>query len=165
MSDVMEPFIYKLGEEVPHDVVFVIVHHSVKILPDYVFCDSVQLKEVKLPEGLEEIGGDAFAMCVSLEHINWPSTLIKIGDYAFDGCRSLKEVKLPEGLEEIGAEAFFECTSLEQINCPSTLIKIGDSAFYGCRSLKQVKLSEGLEEIGAHAFRGCVSLVWATGLF
>ena len=37
MSDVVEPFLYNLGEEVPRDVIFVIVHHSFKILPPRVF--------------------------------------------------------------------------------------------------------------------------------
>ena len=98
MSDVVEPFVYNLGEEVPRDVIFVIVHHSFKILPPRVFYDCPQLKEVQLPLGLEEIG-PAFLGCEFLEYINYPSSLIKIGHYAFMGCRSLKEIlHLPIGI-------------------------------------------------------------------
>jgi len=158
MSDVTEPFVYKLGVEVPHDVIFVAVHHSIKILPDEVFLGRRCLKEVMLPEGLEAIGEGAFGNCSSLERINFPSTLIKIGTYAFYVCLSLKEVQLPERLEEIGSRAFRNCVSLERINFPSSLIKIGTCAFYECQSLKEVALPEGLKEIWFRAFWDCVSL-------
>jgi len=155
MSDVMEPFLYKLGVEVPRDVIFVTVHHSVKILPNFAFYGRSQLKKVQLPEGLEEIGRDAFYNCESLERINYPSTLIKIGKHAFCGCRSLKEVDLPEGLEEIGQCAFYDCESLERINFPSTLIKIGRYAFWRCTSLKHVTLAGGIVTIEENAFQNC----------
>jgi len=184
MSDVNEPFVYKFGVEVPHDVIFVIVHPSVKILPNRLFRRRLQLKKVTLPEGLEEIGAHAFAVCTSLERINFPSSLIKIGDYAFEkclNCRSLErinfpstfinigryafvqclnlmEVTLPEGLKEIETYTFAACISLERINYPSTLIRIGNHSFQTCRSLKEVHLPEGLEEIGDEAFSGCKSL-------
>jgi len=155
MPVVMEPFVYRLGAEVPRYVIFVAVHHSVKILPDRVFFGRRQLKEVTLSEGLEEIGEAAFAGCESLEQINYPSTLIKIGIGAFVGCRSLKEVELLEGLEEIGNSAFAGCKSLERNNYPSTLIKIGHRSFLDCQSLKEVQLPEGLKEIGEETFSRC----------
>jgi len=158
MSDVMEPFVYKSGIEVPDDVVFVTVHHSVKILPFHVFELRLQLKEVALPEGLEEIGESAFAFCISLDRVNYPSTLIRIGHRAFYECRSLREVTLQKGLKEIGEEVFRNCLSLGRINCPSTLIRIGNYSFQNCRSLKEVDLPEGLKEIGAFAFIRCKSL-------
>eukprot|EP00580_Thalassiosira_gravida_P001079 CAMPEP_0201603884 /NCGR_PEP_ID=MMETSP0492-20130828/4197_1 /ASSEMBLY_ACC=CAM_ASM_000837 /TAXON_ID=420259 /ORGANISM="Thalassiosira gravida, Strain GMp14c1" /LENGTH=359 /DNA_ID=CAMNT_0048067779 /DNA_START=263 /DNA_END=1338 /DNA_ORIENTATION=- len=174
MSDVIEePFLYKLGVNVPKVVIRVVIHPSVKILPKEVFAVCFSLKEVVLPEGLEEIGDGAFADCISLERINnFPSTLIKIGNHAFDGCRSLKEVTLlpllpdeaeaeteAEGrLEEIGQYAFANCKSLKRIhnNFPSALVNIGQGAFMGCRSLVEVMLlPEGLRNIGDCAFADC----------
>jgi len=154
----MEPFILRLGVEVPHDVIFVTVHHSVKILPDREFMDCRSLKEVTLREGLEEIGACAFCNCRSLERINFPSTLIKIIHGAFMNCHSLKEIQLLEGLKEIRHSAFHSCVSLERINYPSTLIKIDNSAFYRCHSLKELDLPEGLKEIGRSVFEDCVVL-------
>mmetsp|Transcript_3788 Transcript_3788/g.6693 ORF Transcript_3788/g.6693 Transcript_3788/m.6693 type:complete len:338 (+) Transcript_3788:100-1113(+) len=155
MSDVFEPFLYKLGVEVPEDVEFIIVHHSVKALPRGAFGGHRQLKEVQLPKGLEEIGDAAFRDCKSLERITLPTTLIKIGKGSFMACRSLKKVTLPEGLEEIEECSFFKCKSLQRINFPSTLIKIGCHAFAWCWSLKEVALPEGLKEVGVYAFAWC----------
>jgi len=155
MSDVKEPFVYFLGVKVPYDVTFIIVHHSVKILPLNVFRGRRQLKKVKLPEGLEEIGQRAFLNCVLLEHINYPSTLIKIGGGAFFACLSLREPTLPEGLKEIERYAFANCESLECINCPSTLNRIGNYKFTRCRSLKEVTLAGGVVTIRANAFCNC----------
>eukprot|EP00580_Thalassiosira_gravida_P014698 CAMPEP_0201681380 /NCGR_PEP_ID=MMETSP0494-20130426/51078_1 /ASSEMBLY_ACC=CAM_ASM_000839 /TAXON_ID=420259 /ORGANISM="Thalassiosira gravida, Strain GMp14c1" /LENGTH=503 /DNA_ID=CAMNT_0048165121 /DNA_START=376 /DNA_END=1889 /DNA_ORIENTATION=- len=158
MSDVMEPFVYKLGVEVPHDVIFVVVHHSVKILPNSALRGFRQLKKVTLPEGLEEIGDETFYDCVSLEQINYPSSLIRIGEGAFAECHSLKDVTLPEGLEEIGEGAFATCESLKCINCPSAVIKIGMYAFAMCTSLTNVTLAGGVVTIERDTFSDCPSL-------
>mmetsp|Transcript_17728 Transcript_17728/g.32040 ORF Transcript_17728/g.32040 Transcript_17728/m.32040 type:complete len:266 (-) Transcript_17728:82-879(-) len=118
MSDVKEPFVYFLGVEVPYDVIFVVVHHSVKILPNDVFWGCSQLKDVTLPEGLEEIGEGAFATCESLKCINCPSAVIKIGMYAFAMCTSLTNVTLAGGVVTIERDTFSDCPSLEGITIP-----------------------------------------------
>mmetsp|Transcript_4818 Transcript_4818/g.10611 ORF Transcript_4818/g.10611 Transcript_4818/m.10611 type:complete len:338 (+) Transcript_4818:184-1197(+) len=155
MSDVFEPFLFKLGIEVPEDVELIIVHHSVEFLPHGAFEGYRRLKEVLLPKGLEEIGVAAFRDCISLERITLPTTLIKIGKGSFMACRSLKKVALPEGLEEIEEYSFFKCKSLQRINFPSTLIRIGCHAFAWCWSLKGLALPEGLKEVGVYAFAWC----------
>jgi len=158
MFDINEPFLYRLGAIVPRDVVRVVVHHSIKVIPYRVFRGRRQLKEVLLPEGLEEIGEYAFSRCELLECINYPSSLTNIGKHSFNGCISLKEVVLPQGLQEIGLGAFRDCVSLARIDFPSTLFKIGDRAFLRCILLKAVMLPEGLRGIGDEAFRDCESL-------
>mmetsp|Transcript_17724 Transcript_17724/g.32033 ORF Transcript_17724/g.32033 Transcript_17724/m.32033 type:complete len:247 (-) Transcript_17724:77-817(-) len=132
MSDVKEPFVYFLGVEVPYDVIFVVVHHSVKILPNDVFWGCSQLKDVTLPEGLEEIGEGAFATCESLKCINCPSAVIKIGMYAFAMCTSLTNVTLAGGVVTIERDTFSDCPSLEGITIPPKAFVIGDGHAFTC---------------------------------
>ena len=131
----MEPFIYKLGKNVPPDAVFVIVHHSVKILPDDVFCDCDQLMEVTLPEGLAEIGAVAFAGCIMLEQINWPSTLIKIDHDAFASCSSLRKMTLAGGIVTIQVNVFLNCRSLEGVTILSKafVLEVDSVEVFTCR--------------------------------
>ena len=79
-------FLYKLGIKVPWDVRHVCVHHSIAAIQAGAFLDHHQLKEIVLPEGLQEIGEYAFLGCRMLERINCPSTLTAIGDEAFYCC-------------------------------------------------------------------------------
>mmetsp|Transcript_1502 Transcript_1502/g.2932 ORF Transcript_1502/g.2932 Transcript_1502/m.2932 type:complete len:203 (+) Transcript_1502:122-730(+) len=122
-------FLYKLGITVPEDVKRLRVDPSVAALPANAFAGRRQLKEVVLPEGLEEIGRRAFNSCRSLKRINFPSTLTAIGPFAFGHCTSLREVDLSK-VTTIGTSAFGGCRALERINIPSTVTTvIGAAAF------------------------------------
>ncbi len=67
-------------------------------------CRNVGLRAVVLPEGLEELGDDAFRGAHSLAEAALPSTLRAIGDRAFLDT-ALRRVDLPAGLERIGESA------------------------------------------------------------
>ena len=108
-------------------------------------------------EGLKKIENHAFYSCKNLEHINLPSTLIKVDYYAFGHC-SLRKLALNEGLQKIGTDSFSYCSALQSIRLSSTVTQIGYSAFCGCWSLGEVVLNEGLQTIGQMAFCHCSSL-------
>lgn len=84
-----------------------------------------ELKEIRLPEGLQEIPTDFVDCCLSLEHINIPTSTKSIQMRALHQCRSIKNLQLPEGLTTIGTEALWYLDSLEEIEFPSTLLSIG----------------------------------------
>jgi len=146
------------GSIVPEDVIRVRVHPSVRVIAARAFEGCYQLVEVKLSEGLDEIGDWAFYYCEYLKRITIPSSVRRIGDYAFAGCKKLVEVKQCGGLQEIGQGAFAKCKSLNRIALPSSLRVIGDCAFNWCIRLMVVELCEGIQEIGEDAFRNCNSL-------
>ena len=81
---------------------------------------SSNIEQIILPEGLEEIGDEAF-MWTQLNRVKFPSTLKVIGGYAFSGTM-LTEAFLNEGLETIGAGAFARCMQLASASLPSTLV-------------------------------------------
>lgn len=114
----------------------------------------IALKMIALPEGITEIGNEAFKCIPSLFVEGFPSSLRKLGDACFQSCLDLQTnantFTLNEGLEYIGASCFEDCR-IGMLYLPETLKTIGDKAFFGCY-LYKVYLHQGVEEIGAFAF-------------
>lgn len=64
------------------------------------------ISEVKIDEGVKEIGERAFAFCYSLEKIKIPDSVESIGYKAFCMCLSLKKIHIPKGVTFIDDNAF-----------------------------------------------------------
>lgn len=73
------------------------------------------IEKITLPEGLEQIGKDAFYGCGSLKSVELPSSLIAIGKSAFAYCNYLTSIELPANLQYIGEDAFLFCHNLVYI--------------------------------------------------
>lgn len=58
----------------------------------YAFADNYQLVNLSLNEGLKSIGSMDFYRCLSLERVEIPSTLEKLGVSAFTECINLKQI-------------------------------------------------------------------------
>ena len=114
--------------------------------------------DVTIPDGVTEIGSNAFENCEALTGIAIPASVTKIGMSAFSGCTGLKDVQLSKGLEEIGTTSFSNCTSLASIQVPETVSVLRMGAFNMCTALTEIQLEEGLEEIESLVFSGCDSL-------
>ena len=136
------------------------------------FLAGTGITEFVVPEGVEEIGKDAFSGNKQLTKLILPSTLKTIGEGAFSNT-GLKEIVFPatmktipygildntqiekivlsEGVEEIGDYAFANNKLLKSVVLPSTLKKIGRGAFKDS-NLESVILPSGLEEIAEEAF-------------
>lgn len=116
--------------------------------PDYV-------KEIVLPESVQEIGKNAFEKCKELVSINLPDSIYKIGEGAFSNCWRLKEIRLPASLTVLEHSVFFKCYSLGYVILPPSLTKIGPSAFRRCSGLRSITFPNSLQEIGSDAFEEC----------
>ncbi|MBR0405176.1 MAG: leucine-rich repeat protein [Eggerthellaceae bacterium] len=88
----------------------------------------------------------------SEEHVSIPEGVTEIGHEAFRGCTALASVALPEGVTQIGEWAFMCCKSLATVSIPDSLTEIGMGAFSGCDALASVALPKGVKKIGAGAF-------------
>lgn len=141
------------------------IPQAVKIIPDYIFCDSTNLKSIT---------------------INMPYGVTKLGDFAFEGCTNLKSVTLNGsfGLGKYGRPfgyfggAYSKNPPIETLvinseNVPDMLkgwtmlqgvtfgndVKtIEEEAFSGCTGLISVSIPEGVESVGSYAFYDCTSL-------
>jgi len=96
-----------------------VVPSTIKILSPGSFInipkqDQKKIRKVVLHNCIEIIDG-AFDDWESLEDINLPQGLKKIGEYSFRCCSNLKNIVLPYGLREIGNQAFRGCVNLEKL--------------------------------------------------
>ena len=70
--------------------------------------------EYVIPDGIEQIAGEAFWSCDRLQTIVIPESVTSIGKYAFESCTNLATINLPNSVTEIGDFAFMDCTKLKE---------------------------------------------------
>lgn len=118
-----------------------------------------QPSSIYIPEGVEEIGFEAFWNKSSLKgDLKLPSTIKKIGIRGF-ACTQFSHVALPEKLEIIESNVFDGCTSLiDTLTIPNSVIQIKDCAFRNCKNLNAIILPENLNQIWGNSMDGCWSL-------
>lgn len=129
-------------------------YQSEQYTPGSAYIDCISLRRIVLPDGLEEIGENAFAYAINLVDVNFPSSLREIKRRCFSDCVSLNvnPLIIPEGVEEIGYMAFTNCKALTgRVVLPSTMRIINGGAFFSSK-ITECNFPEGLEEIGDAAF-------------
>lgn len=118
---------------------------------------------VKIPDGVDCIIGDAFAGNADIKSVTFPKSCDWVGEEAFMECTGLETVVF-EGDGGFGASSFEWCISLKSVTVKGGMAyPIYKRAFYGCQSLKTVKITEDKAAanefvIGGSAFRDCFSL-------
>ncbi len=118
-----------------------------------------------IPDGVKEIGDNAFSFKKALQSVTIPASVTKIGYQAFrQGAwweTALTEIifsgtPLPGAELVIGDEAFYNLGLVGSITLPAHTKSIGENVFYqlGDRGdgAPSIILNEGLEYIGASAF-------------
>ena len=73
---------------------------------------------LKIPEGITNIAGDAFACNQYLKKVVFPDSVVKIDYWAFNGCSALEEINIPKNCKLIGQFAFCG-TSIKHIKISS----------------------------------------------
>ena len=124
-------------------------------------------KNLIIPELLDgvpvtSIGQQAFVNCTTLESVEIPDSITRMGYWAFSGCSNLKQVKLSKNLKYINMDCFSECSSLESIVVPEGVTQLAPGAFMHCTNLKKIELPSTLEGIYEHAFARCINLTQIT---
>ena len=78
-----------------------------------------------------------------------------VGNYAFYGCTSLEKLDLPDNVSKIGKYAF-QNTAIKTFTIPAECEEIGENAFYNAQSLGEVKVSDAgnkvMKKIGPKVF-------------
>jgi hypothetical protein len=65
-----------------------------------------------------------FEDCVNLKNIKIPPTVKEIGDYSFVRCKGLEIMELPAGLLTLGSGVFRECSGIKSIEIPASVREI-----------------------------------------
>ena len=123
---------------------------TMELIQGGVFSGCRALKTIDLPDGIRSIGNATFKN-TALTEIVIPEGVTELGDEAFSYCNDLTRVTLPDSVSKIGEECFLNCVRLEQINMPAELNSIG---VYGLRwtQMERFELPRGTKSIGAYAF-------------
>ena len=145
-------------DEVPRDVVKVVIEDGVDTIKSDAFRSRSNLVDVVMPNSVKQIGTRAFEDCANLKHVSFSNSLSFIKPFAFMGCRKLSEVNLPESIEVLGGSAFEGCESITYINIPRNIKELYTSVFRNCINLEKVSISPSVETIGQFAFGNCESL-------
>lgn len=111
-----------------------------------------------IPQGIKRIGAGAFSGAVNLKEIVLPDTVEDLEHDAFAACTGLVSVNIPESVKTIGDGAFSWCINLESITIPDSVTKIGMTAFAGSAALKSIVIPDSVTEIGIYAFADCDQL-------
>ena len=154
----------------------VIIPEGVKYLKGGAFAECSNLKTIKLPTTLENIGvRKSYSLLHAMDYINslgvkgifegtaiseidLPNSIMEIPANCFSGCKELRKVQFPDNLKLIGYSAFRNCKKITEIQLPVSVEEIGSGAFSGCTKLSNVELNEGLERIEEEAFEKCTAL-------
>lgn len=144
------------------------IHYTYNRIPDYMFKDLTNLKEIELSSSVRTIGQHAFDSCTSLTTVTYSDDPNEnhdfyIGVAAFKNCRNLIAMKnvtvdymdeegaeiseepfldLPDKLSIISAEAFRGCSSVTEVVTVAKIQDVKDRAFYGCSSLERADLTD-----------------------
>jgi hypothetical protein len=113
---------------------------------DEAFEGCSSLESVELPEGLIRIGGceDGGAFRGSgLKSIKFPSTVTEVGNAAFQACENLTSIDFNGCTATLEGDAFSWCSSLEEVYIPNTITLTGYFTFACCEKLKTVIFEEG----------------------
>jgi len=95
-----------------------------------------------LPQSIKRIGVNAFATCPNLQEVKLNEGVENIGDYAFYGCDSLEQIMIPDSVNHVGLGAFAFSKTLWSIWIGRGVNQFADNPFTGCVSLSSLQLSK-----------------------
>ena len=98
---------------------------------------------VEIPNGVREIGCNAFSENAAITKVTVPDSVTKIGENAFLRCEMLNTVHLPESIEQIDSHAFGYCYALKKIRIPQKTERISLDAFIYCEKINEFTVAYG----------------------
>ena len=142
----------------------------VKFVPDEYYAYHDSLGVLVIPEGVTEIGEDAFTQCecgdnaedfcgvFGLYKVTLPSTCTVLRRAAFYSCRDLREIKFLTKIELIESAVFSDCPNLKDfVEIPDTQDTI-PCFLYNSGGLSKVDIPHHIKIIEESAFYDDVNL-------
>ena len=114
----------------------------VTVLFNSLFSGHAEIESVQIPDTVTDIGEFVFDGCENLRQIRLPAGLEHIWPYAFARC-GIEEIILPEKIHSIAPFTFKDCRSLKKITAGPDLKNVYGYAFGGCDSLVEFFFAPG----------------------
>ena len=141
------------------DIISVHIPGTFEKIEAEAFDRCINLKEVRIDEGVKEIGDDAFRK-TAITSIKLPASVKTICYECFAGCKRLRKVEML-GVETVSLSVFDGCALLKDLTFPSTLKKLsGLGGLAGCSSLRTVTFNSPVYWAGK--VEKCPSIVQIT---
>ena len=135
------------------------------------FCGA-GLTEITIPDGVTDIGDNAFGDCVGLKSVSISADAANVSRAAFFACAALESITVADGnpayaaagdcLIETGTKTLIQGCKNSIIPADGSVTSIGAWAFYKCVGLTSVTIPAGVTSIGESAFFGCTGLTDVT---
>lgn len=120
-------------------------------------CTALQRVRWKGESTLQMIDDYAFYRCSSLNHMEMPNSVVRIGKHTFRYNAALTDVTLAKQLSIIDEYAFGEC-GFSHITLPESLASAQAGAFINNEHLTGITIPAGMEGIGAACFENNTAL-------
>ena len=125
-----------------------------------VFSERTDIVKVVLPEGVKEIGNNAFENCIHLEEVVCPKSLQKIDSEAFIDCISLKKIDYDTASVKVDASAFKVADIYKTSMCPLAKVMRRELKKRGVKKLKVVyseeKPTRPIEDMSISCRSNCI---------
>lgn len=118
-----------------------------------------------VPNGVQEIGANAFHSQGNISEVILPNSITKIGVGAFQGS-NISSINIPQNVTEIGESAFMYCDNLTKMNIPASVTDIGKWAFYASsnRPIREIYFAGDAPAFGENCFNNAgITVYYPTG--
>lgn len=101
-------------------------------LQDALRARRAAIRRIIFPEGITEIGNEAFTDCQELIEVVLPRSLNSLGHFTFSRCVQLPSLVIPGKVEQLERDIFNNCFSLEHIYLPAHISIKDKLLFHNC---------------------------------
>ena len=123
---------------------------KLKTFSESLFCNCVNLQEIKFPTELEQIQDNCF-FNTSLSTVVFPQNTNSFGEFCFAYCSNLKKVEMSNIKTKYIGKGMFCNSSLVEITLMNSLTSIPDFCFQNT-NLEHILIPENVDYIGFYAF-------------
>ena len=120
-----------------------------------------------IPEGVTEIGNNAFRGCRNLQSVHFPNSLKKVGEFAFEGCT---------GITSVHTSSLETWCDIEYNNYYSNPLYYGHYLFINGDKIMELNIPANIVKLKSYAFSGgyfttvntednLASWAWGNGIF
>lgn len=143
-SLVVQEGVTSIGKSAFESVSFkkVLIADTVTYIGDYAFCQSSNLDDLTLSEGLIEIGIGAFSSCYSLTKIVIPDSVVKIGAGAFGALDDVEKLVIGENVAYLGRSAIIVNSFSENVDFQFKSKNLQYVDFAGCDFVNGLERTE-----------------------